>query len=69
MNVHRTSRLLALAAGLLLIGTVACVDSPTGPQVKGKRSLRDTTVLEGDSTLCRSGWHISGNRVVCNAEQ
>lgn len=63
------ARALPLVVAMTLVGLVACVDSPTGPQVKGKRALRDTTIVEGDTTLCRSGWQIMGGRVVCNPEQ
>ena len=69
MNINRKSRLFTLVAGLLLIGSVACIDSPLAPQVKGKRSVRDTSAQGGDSTLCRSGWQQVGGRIVCNEEQ
>ena len=69
MNNVAKSRLLPLLGATILIGAVACVDSPTAPRVTGKRSLRDTTVLQGDSALCRSGWSIQTGRIVCNPEQ
>lgn len=68
MNVTSKNRLLPLAIALTLVAAVACVDSPTSPQAAGKRSMRDTTVLEGDSTECRTGWSVSNGRIVCNAE-
>jgi hypothetical protein len=62
------SRVLSLLGALALVTTVACADSSTAPQPSGKRSLRDTTVLQGDSTLCRSGYSVINGRIVCNPE-
>ena len=58
------TRVLSLLGAVTLITAVACADS-TAPQAAGKRSMRDTTVLEGDSTLCRNGWTESSGRIVC----
>lgn len=64
------SRLLPLIGAIMVVGAVACVDSPTSPQVKGKRSLRDTTVIVGtDTVTCRNGYIIFNGRVVCTGEQ
>ena len=67
MHAISKTRTLSLLAAVLTIVTVACADSATAPQVKGDRSVRDsTTFIQGDTTLCRSGWHTVGGRVVCN---
>jgi hypothetical protein len=68
MNVTSKIRLLPLAIAMTLVGAVACADSPTSPQVSGKRSLRDTTVVQGDSTVCRNGYIVHGGRIVCLPE-
>lgn len=62
------SRILSLLGAVAAMTTIACADSPTGPQVQGKRSLRDTTVTQGDSTACRNGWQVILGRIVCNPE-
>jgi len=69
MHTISKTRLMPFLAAVILVGAVACVDSPTSPQVKGKRSVRDTTVVSGDSTACRSGWVIMNGRIICNQEQ
>lgn len=66
-NVSK-SRLFTVLGAIILTGAIACADSPTAPQIQGKRSVRDTTVVEGDSTLCRSGFIIMGGRIVCAAQ-
>jgi hypothetical protein len=68
MNATSKVRLLPLAIAMILVGAVACVDSPTSPQVSGKHSMRDTTVVEGDSTLCRNGFLVVSGRIICNPE-
>ena len=66
MHVDSKTRTLSLLAAVLAIVTLACADAATAPHVQGERSARDTTVIVGDTTLCRSGWHTVGGRVVCN---
>jgi hypothetical protein len=67
MTVSPKSRLLSLVAAVAIVATVACVDSPTAPQVNGDRaSLDTTTFVQGDSTECRSGYTIFNGRIVCN---
>jgi hypothetical protein len=57
-------RLLVLTAA---VAAVACTQSPTAPPapVRGTKASRDTVPLEGDSTLCRSGYITINNRIVC----
>jgi hypothetical protein len=62
-------RVLAILAGAVITTLAACVDTVTSPPIPGKRALKDTTVIEGDSTLCRSGYHIVGGRIVCLGDQ
>jgi hypothetical protein len=62
------ARVFSLLGAVTLISAVACADATTEPHAIGKRSLRDTTTLEGDSTLCRNGWQIQQGRIVCNDE-
>lgn len=63
------TRILPTIGAIIAIGAVACVDSPTSPQVTGKRALRDTTVIIGtDTVTCRSGFHIVNGRVVCSEQ-
>lgn len=69
MKVIPKFRILTLGVAMLAIATVACADSTTAPRVTGQRSLRDSTVLQGDSTVCRSGWYPLNGRIVCNPEQ
>jgi len=66
MNVATKSRLVALFSAVTLVTLVACADSPTSPTPRGVRAARDTTVIQGDTTLCRSGYVIQGGKVVCN---
>ncbi len=62
-------RLNAVLVGVLLVALTACVDTLTAPPTPGKRALRDTTAVEGDPSLCRSGYHIINGRVVCDGDQ
>jgi hypothetical protein len=62
------SRIFSLLGALVVISTVACADSATAPLVTGKKSARDTTALQGDSTACRNGFTVITGRVVCNPE-
>jgi hypothetical protein len=62
------TRILSLLGAATLTTAIACADS-TAPQAAGTHPLRDTTVLQGDSTLCRNGWEIVDGRIVCNEEQ
>lgn len=66
MNVSMKSRLIALLGAIALIATAACADSATAPTVNGARAPRDTTTVEGDSSLCRSGYQVVAGKVVCN---
>ena len=68
MRTARTRALVVVAAALSTALT-ACVDTVAAPLTPGKRALKDTTGFVGDSTLCRSGYHIINGRIVCNAEQ
>lgn len=63
------TRVLLFGACLSLAALTACVDTLTSPLPAGKRAMKDTTVIDGDSTLCRSGYTIIGGRIVCNSEQ
>lgn len=69
MNELSKARIKPLIAMIALIGLAACESSFTSPQVTGKRAQRDTTVAMGDTINCRSGWQITGGRVVCNPNQ
>ena len=69
MNNVLKTRVLSLIGAFVLIGAVACIDSPTSPNVNGKHAARDTTLIAGDTAACRSGWTIIIGRVVCNPEQ
>ena len=62
------SRLLSLLGATIAFTAVACADSATAPTPRGARAPRDTTVVQGDTTLCRSGWTIIDSRYVCNGE-
>jgi hypothetical protein len=61
------SRLVSLIGACILIGAVACVDSPTAPQSAGRKAVRDS-IAYGDTLLCRSGWEITTGRIVCRDE-
>lgn len=67
MNITTKSRLLSLAGACVAIATVACVDAPTAPQRAGTKAVRDS-IPYSDTLLCRSGWSITGGRVVCRDE-
>ena len=59
---------LRIVLFLATLATAACVDASTAPvtsPVEG-RAVRDTTVIDGDSTQCRSGFVIINGRVVCD---
>ena len=62
-------RVAAFAAAVSLVALSACADSLTDPTTHGKRALKDTTTIEGDSTMCRSGYILVGGRIVCNGDQ
>jgi hypothetical protein len=50
------------------VATVACtgVTSPDNQVNIKKRALKDTIVIEGDtSDFCRSGWHVINGRWTC----
>jgi hypothetical protein len=67
MHAVSKTRTFSLLAAILTVITVACADAATAPEVQGERSVRDTTaIVQGDTTLCRSGWQTVGGRVVCN---
>ena len=61
------SRILAVVSAVTLITIVACADAPTSPTPRGVRAAKDSTGIQGDTTLCRSGWLIDNGKVVCNA--
>jgi phenylalanyl-tRNA synthetase alpha subunit len=60
------ARVLSLLGAILVVTTVACADATTTPQPHGARAARDTTVIQGDTTLCRTGWVVVSGRYVCN---
>ena len=64
MNIIAKSRLFPLIGACIVVGAVACVDSPTAPARIGAKAARDSIVYS-DTLQCRSGWEISTGRVVC----
>jgi hypothetical protein len=59
------ARILSLLGAVLVVTAVACADSTTAPLPTGVKAARDTSVIEGDTTECRSGWAVVTGRYVC----
>jgi len=64
MSKLAAARRLALFA-LLTGGLAACQRDITAPApLKTAKATRDS--IEGDSTLCRSGFIIASGKIICN---
>jgi hypothetical protein len=64
---HISHRPIILLAAAALTMIAACTDMTAPTPVTGPAAVRDTIPpVEGDSTLCRSGYHIIGGRIICD---